>query len=130
MAGGVSIGDSAFYECLQLSELALPATLTTIGNRAFAYTGLKALALPAGVQRVGDDAFENVPLESLDLGSVVEIGNNAFRNVAVAEVTVPQSVLSVGDRAFAAYNGGLRRITFLGAPTLGAAVFNRYGGAA
>ena len=47
--------------------------------------------------------------------------------MAVAEVTVPQSVLSVGDRAFAAYNGGLRRITFLGAPTLGAAVFNRYG---
>lgn len=40
------IGEQMFYECANLQQMILPATLTAIQTNAFARTGLKAIDIP------------------------------------------------------------------------------------
>jgi hypothetical protein len=55
-----SIGDWAFAYCTALASVALPASLTSIGERAFAYcTALASVALPASLTSIGEMAFED-----------------------------------------------------------------------
>jgi hypothetical protein len=55
-----SIGDWAFAYCTALASVALPASLTSIGERAFAYcTALTSVALPASLTSIGEMAFED-----------------------------------------------------------------------
>lgn len=50
----VAIGQSAFGSCTMLKQITLPDTLTTIGWRAFASSGLTSLTIPANVTSLGD----------------------------------------------------------------------------
>lgn len=50
----VEIGQSAFGSCTMLKQITLPDTLTTIGWRAFASSGLTSLTIPANVTSLGD----------------------------------------------------------------------------
>ena len=52
-----SIGTNAFLECTHLKAIALPSTLTTIGNGAFSNSGLTSISIPASVMTIGDAAF-------------------------------------------------------------------------
>lgn len=53
--GGVEkIGRGAFSSCTKLTQITLPDTLTTIGWRAFEYSGLTSLTIPANVTSLGD----------------------------------------------------------------------------
>lgn len=47
----------AFYGCNSLKEIALPSTLETIGERAFADTGLVSVVIPQKVTYIGPEAF-------------------------------------------------------------------------
>lgn len=69
-----SIGQNAFYHNISLTEIALPATLTTIGNNAFNYcSGLQKIyscasvpsAIPDKAFNVYDKATLYVPVGSL-----------------------------------------------------------------
>ncbi len=74
------IGDSAFYQCISLSSVTIPDTVTTIGNRAFALSGLVEVDIP---------------------DSVVTIGYSAFGMCSgLRSVVVPASVTSIGSMAF------------------------------
>ena len=55
--GVTTIGEAAFYSCGNLSELALPSTLTSIGQYAFSYCSISELALPDGLLSLGIIAF-------------------------------------------------------------------------
>ena len=61
-----SIGINAFHDCPKLKSIALPSTLTTIGNEAFRNTGLTSISIPASVMTIGDVAFQ-------DCGSMTSI---------------------------------------------------------
>ncbi len=50
----VEIGQGAFGSCTMLKQITLPDTLTTIGWRAFEYSGLTSLTIPANVTSLGD----------------------------------------------------------------------------
>lgn len=50
----VEIGQSAFGSCTMLKQITLPDTLTTIGWRAFASSGLTSLTIPVNVTSLGD----------------------------------------------------------------------------
>ncbi len=54
-----SIGRSAFEGNPSLEGIVLPASLTELGGRAFASTGLKQAVIPATVQKIGGGLFQN-----------------------------------------------------------------------
>lgn len=67
------IGEQMFYECANLQQMILPATLTAIQTNAFARTGLKAIDIPSTVTKLGDDAFAYCgSLEKVVIGKKVK----------------------------------------------------------
>ena len=85
--GITGLGDRLFYHCANAKTVSLPATLTSIGDSAFAqkdavsgYTaGLTSVTIPQ---------------------AVTAIQSYAFYHTAIAEVTVPASVKTWGKYAF------------------------------
>lgn len=62
LGGTTVIGDSAFNGCVRLEKPDLPATLTTIGTRAFNDCNLLAgkLTFPASITSIGDYAYNGI----------------------------------------------------------------------
>ncbi|MCH5160295.1 MAG: leucine-rich repeat domain-containing protein [Clostridiales bacterium] len=137
-----TIGDEAFYELSQITELTLPEGLVNIGNGAFyGLNQLTALTIPASVMRIYSDAFSNCTrLQNLtfaedsklysigasafyrcaDLSQLLlpselySIGDNAFCGCSFTSITIPSGVVSIGNSAFASsiINGGLQEVIF------------------
>ena len=85
--GITGLGDRLFYHCANAKTVSLPATLTSIGNAAFAQ----------------EDAVSNYTagLTSVTIPqAVIAIQSYAFYHTAIAEVTVPASVKTWGKYAF------------------------------
>ena len=80
----VLIDDAAFYQCSQITAVTLPATVTEIGDMAFAgCVQLAAINFATGVN------------------NVTKIGDYAFAHCAkLAAITLPTSLLSLGEGAF------------------------------
>jgi len=95
--GVTSIGASAFKDCINLTDLSLPAGLTAIGEDAFCgCMYLTNAVLPDGLQTIGSDAFaDGSSLRSLTIpASVTIIGDAAFaRCSALSEVIYGGSAL-------------------------------------
>ncbi len=75
------IGEWAFLDCTNLTNISIPSTVTTIEEGAFNYCQkLAAITLPNAVTTIGDNAFKNCEvLTSLTIpASVKSIGFNAF----------------------------------------------------
>ena len=85
--GITSLGDRLFYHCANAKTVSLPATLTSIGDSAFAQedavindtAGLTSVTIPQ---------------------AVTAIQSYAFYHTAIAEVTVPASVKTWGKYVF------------------------------
>ena len=78
-----SIGANAFYGS-GLTNITIPAGVTSIGNSAFYKNGLTSITIPANVTSIGWDAFyecSNLGTVTFAEGSKLEsIGENAFDN--------------------------------------------------
>ncbi len=145
--GVTTIGDYAFFMCMNLNSVTIPAGVTSIGAFAFLGAGLTSVALPEGVTTIGDGAFSGcTSLASVTLpGTVTSCGSNAFEDVpwldsltgdfAVAngvllayrgnsaDVTIPAGVTVIGGEAFARH-GEMTRVTIpSGVKTIGAGAF-------
>ena len=81
---GISLlADSTFYGCSSLTEITLPAGVTSIGN--YAFNGCKLLARVLNLENT----------------KVTKIGNGVFNGcAALAEVSLPASLTSIGQYAF------------------------------
>ncbi|MBQ9856011.1 MAG: leucine-rich repeat protein, partial [Clostridia bacterium] len=55
-----SVEAGAFYGDKAISEVIVPVGVRSIGERAFAYTGLTRITIPASVSHIADNAFEGV----------------------------------------------------------------------
>ena len=55
--GTTRIADEACAQCRNLKKVALPEGLLSIGERAFAGTGVSSLDIPASLQQIGEAAF-------------------------------------------------------------------------
>lgn len=97
-----TIEDSAFYNCYNLTSVALGNNVETIGDRAFNWCDLQSVEIPDSVITIGDSAFNsNEHLTSVTLGNSLEtIGESAFAWCDLHSLTLPNSITAIGDEAF------------------------------
>lgn len=87
--GIAEIPTSCFASCSKITEIAIPASVTNIGDNAFSGTSLKNLVIPDGVQTIGTQAFYGTQLTSATIpASVTSIGANAFSTPVTTSVTL------------------------------------------
>lgn len=76
-----SIGDASFKGCSGLTSLSIPVKVTSIGKYAFeSCSGLTSMSIHAGITSIGDHAFDGCSgLTSLSFYSgITSVGNAAF----------------------------------------------------
>lgn len=110
----VSISDWAFYNCIRLTEVSIPSSITSIGEGVFhSCTGLNKITIPDNITSIGNLAFFNCSkLSQITIpNKVTSIGEYVFYNCEnLSEIIIPESITSIGEGAF--YNCiGLTEIT-------------------
>ena len=98
------ICDRAFYRCSSLSNIVIPASVTSIGDSAFCgCRSLSSIVIPASVTSIGDNAFCGChSLSKIVIpASVTSIGDGAFSDCrSLSNIAIPASVTSIGDKSF------------------------------
>jgi hypothetical protein len=98
-----AIGENAFQEVKALVGVALPDSVTSIGDYAFIGTGLSRIDIPKKVTRIGKGVFAYcASLPSISIpDNVTSIGENAFaRCSGLASVTIGSGVTSIEGGPF------------------------------
>jgi hypothetical protein len=101
------IGEAAFYDCDALTEITLPATVTTIGASAFRECDKLAkvtFAEGTALETIGNGAFWACKaLSDIALPATLKtIETAAFWDCdALVEVVLPESVTTLGDAVYA-----------------------------
>lgn len=104
-----TIGDTAFNNHTNLTQITLPNGLKKIGNNAFINASLTSITIPNGVTSIGSHAFSGNQLSSVTIpNSITTISHYAFYGNLITSITIPSSVISIGDYAF--YGGRLEQI--------------------
>ena len=115
-SGITSIGNYAFAQFRNVSEIELPSTITKIGMCAFyGCNYIQSITIGDNVKSIGDYAFFACQsAKNIHIGNSVEtIGKYAFAQCqAVSSINVPASVTSVGASAFK-HCTNLSSITFM-----------------
>ena len=88
------INDSAFRDCISLTEIVIPEGVTYIGGNAFSgCSNLKKVTLPSTLVELGFCAFENTALEDITIpDSVKKIGGLAFSSTKLVRAEIPAGV--------------------------------------
>lgn len=97
------IGARAFYQKTKITGVTLPESVTSIGEAAFAESGLTSFTFPTGVTEVPDDCFSDcASLSSVTLApDTTTIGIEAFaRTPALTELELPAALEYIRMDAF------------------------------
>ena len=100
---------ATFAQCISVSEVIIPNSVTTIGDYAFSScTGLTSVTIGNGVMTIGQSAFQFCRgLTNITIGnSVTTIGRSVFQGcTGLTSVTIPNSVTTIGTNAFDSCTG-------------------------
>ena len=98
------IGNCAFKDCSNLTNISIPSSVREIGNNAFdGCYNLKSIIIPSSVKEIGSGAFKGCTnLTNIFIPpSVKRIGNSAFKGCTnLTNIFIPPSVTKIGDEAF------------------------------
>ena len=99
------IGRLAFAYAVDLSNVKLPSTLTTIDYGAFKNCyDLNSIEIPESVTHLGSSVFAFSKLESVNIPSAItSISDSLFIGCNLSNFRIPYSITSIGKYAFA-YN--------------------------
>lgn len=87
--GMTEIPARCFAGCNKITEISIPSSIVSIGERAFAETSLVNVEISDGVQTIGNSAFFSTQLTNVFIPkSVTSIGENAFRTSVVTNITL------------------------------------------
>ena len=107
--GLTSVGDLAFFDCVNLTGAVLPASVVSVGDYAFAQcAGLLTVSLPNGLTAIGESAFRECgSLTAVEIPeTVTKLGAQSFyRCASLRSVTVPASVTEMGSQVFSYCTG-------------------------
>ena len=101
-----TIGDSAFYYCIDLESVTIPQSVTSIGNDAFGQChDLQSLTIKDAATSIGHRAFLGcTSLETISLGENIKtIGYHAFNSctsINLTNVTIPENVTTIRPGTF------------------------------
>ena len=100
-----TIGDRAFYVCNKLSKINFPENLVSIGEEAFQHCdGLTSVQIPDSVQRIGACAFRWCDdLSEISIGQASqlrELGNEAFAGTAITQIYLPDGIKQLPANLF------------------------------
>lgn len=100
----LSIDRDAFGHCFGLTEITIPDSVTSIGDRAFICTDLTTITIPNTVAVIhrelclGCDKLTHIAIGS----SVTIIDDAAFHGCrSLVDITIPDSITAIGQGAFA-----------------------------
>jgi hypothetical protein len=82
--GVITIGDAAFLDCINLTNVIIPNSVTSIGTTAFDFCRLTNVSIPTSITNIGAWAFYGNPLTSITIpSSVSAIGSCAFQSCQI-----------------------------------------------
>lgn len=98
----LSIGDYAFSDNRNLTEVVLPEQLLEIGKYAFSWTSIKDIKFPSSLTSIGESAFSHTKLCSIALPDNMEyIPPYCFYNCdSLKSIQWPKRLRSIGYSAF------------------------------
>ena len=99
----VRIAPSAFQNTIKLISITLPATVTEIGEYAFANSTLQNINVLDGIQRIGKFAFSNTQIKAVDMSkSALETMENGtfFNATHLRKVELPTRLKHIDDNVF------------------------------
>lgn len=102
--GITRIGNCAFRDCDNLTEVTFSNGLIEIGSGAFMFTDISKVVLPDSVKTLDSACFQYCfMLNDIYLGKSLEyIGRDVFSDDSSFDcITIPKSVRYIGERAFA-----------------------------
>lgn len=95
-----SLGYMAFQKN-NFTEIKLPSTLTTLGQRSLAYNKLTTIEFPDNLKSIGKEAFEENEFTEIEIPShIEEIGEGAFRTNKIEKVVLHDGLKTIGAKAF------------------------------
>ena len=103
-AGVTAIGDGAFEDCVNLTDLTIPDAVTSVGSSAFMQSSLRSITIPTGVTVIRQEAFNccaNLISVTLPSG-LTTIETRAFEGCdSLTDIEIPASVTEIQSYAFA-----------------------------
>ena len=97
------VGGYLFSGCTALTEVKLPAGVTSIESGAFMSTAIAEIDIPVGIQKISNSCFahcEKLTRVNIPEG-VVEIGSDAFKYCSsLCYVNMPSALTTIGKNAF------------------------------
>ena len=105
--GVIGIGNYAFSNCDNLTNVEIPSKVERIGEKAFvSCDNLEKVVLGEGVKEIGQYAFDsNFKLTDLEVrGNIESIGNDAFLEHTIKRLYVGREVTDLDDTLYSFYN--------------------------
>ena len=98
-----TIGNSAFRYTDSLIGVELPSGVKTLGTNVFQYSGVKSVTIPATVTSIGNYAFADSEIASVTFAEgskLTTFGTYLFKGSSISSITIPASVTKLGNYMF------------------------------
>ena len=103
LEGYTSIENEAFAVNENINSIAIPSTITKIGNKAFYNSSLSSIVIPESVTWIGVSAFESCPniLEIKLPDNLTTIRDRLFYGCySLEKISLPNKLMRMGNNAF------------------------------